>query len=188
MTITGLLLVGGFSRRMGRDKATLVVRGQPLWARQLSLLRQIKTDTICVSAREQPNWTPADVQVLLDTPPSRGPLSGIALALTTMTTSHLLALAVDLPQLTAEYLEKLVTLTPSGKGVVPYNEDREEPLTALYPKQAAALALEALASEDVSLRSFVRKLRLQNLVVEYRATPEERILHRNLNTPEDLRS
>jgi molybdopterin-guanine dinucleotide biosynthesis protein A len=186
MTITGLLLVGGLSRRMGRDKASLVVGGLPLWARQLSLLREIKADAIWISARVRPDWAPADVEVLLDTPPSRGPLSGIALALTTMTTSHLLALAVDLPQLTAEYVEKLVALTPSGKGVVPYNEGREEPLTALYPKQAAGLALEALASEDVSLRSFVRKLRLQNLLVEYRAPPEERILHRNLNTPEDL--
>jgi molybdopterin-guanine dinucleotide biosynthesis protein A len=186
MTLTGLLLVGGFSWRMGRDKATLVSGDQPLWARQLSLLRQIKADTICISAREQPDWAPADVQVLLDTPPSRGPLTGIALALTTMTTCHLLALAVDLPQLTAEYLRKLVALTPSGKGLVPCNEGREEPLTAVYPKEAAGLALEVLASEDVSLRSFVRRLRLQNLLVEYRVTPEERILHRNLNTPEDL--
>ena len=186
MTITGLLLVGGLSRRMGRDKATLVVADQPLWARQLSLLRQIKADTIWISAREQPDWAPADVQVLLDTPPSRGPLSGITLALTTMTTSHLMALAVDLPQLTAEYLEKLVALTPSAKGIVPCNKGREEPLTALYPKEAAALAHEALASKDVSLRSFVRRLRLQNLLVEYRVTPQERILHRNLNTPEDL--
>jgi len=91
-----------------------------------------------------------------------------------------------LPQLTTEYLEKLVALTPSGKGLVPRNEGREEPLTAVYPKEAAALALKVLASEDVSLRSFVRRLRLQNLLVEYRATPEEQILHRNLNTPEDL--
>jgi len=186
MTITGLLLVGGVSRRMRRDKATLIVGVQPLWARQLSLLRKIKADAIWISARERPYWAPADVQVLLDTPPSRGPLSGIALALSTMTTSHLLALAVDLPQLTTEYLEKLVALTPSGKGLVPRNEGREEPLTAVYPKEAAALALKVLASEDVSLRSFVRRLRLQNLLVEYRATPEEQILHRNLNTPEDL--
>src|SRR5436190_6598500 len=130
VTLTGLLLVGGLSRRMGRDKATLMVGGRPLWARQVSLLQGIGADAVCISAQETPRWAPRGIAVLLDRPPSRGPLSGIGLALGAMSTSHLLALAVDLPELTLGYLQKLIALTPEGKGLVPFNEDRAEPLTA----------------------------------------------------------
>jgi molybdopterin-guanine dinucleotide biosynthesis protein A len=184
--LAGLLLVGGRSRRMGCDKATLIVNGQPLWERQLSLLRGLALKRVYLSARESPGWAPADVRVLLDQPPSRGPLSGIALALAAMSTSHLLVLAVDLPRLTAEYLQKLISLASDSKGVVPYNEDRAEPLTAIYPKEAAAAAFQSLSLEDVSMMSFVRELKLQNLLEEYQVTPEERIMHRNLNSPGDL--
>jgi molybdopterin-guanine dinucleotide biosynthesis protein A len=171
---------------MGRDKATLAINDQPLWARQLSLLRQIRSDEVFIAARVTPAWTPSDVALLLDAPPPRGPLSGISSALAAMVTSHLLALAVDLPQMTAEHLQKLIGLAQNGRGVVPYQENLAEPLVAVYPKEAARLADDALASEDVSLQSFVRQLEAQNLVVKYSVQPEERSLYHNLNTPQDL--
>jgi molybdopterin-guanine dinucleotide biosynthesis protein A len=186
MTLTGLLLVGGLSRRMGSDKATLVINHQALWARQLSLLRRIRSDAVYIAARAAPAWAPSDVVILLDALPSRGPLSGISSGLATMVTSHLLALAVDLPQMTAEHLQKLIALIQNGKGVVPYQENLAEPLVAVYPKEAVGLAADALASEDVSLQSFARQLENQNLLVRYPVQPEERSLYHNLNTPQDL--
>lgn len=184
--VTGVLLVGGLSRRMGQDKATLVVDDQPLWARQLSVLRRLNLEAIFISARVTPVWAPADTQLLLDVPPSRGPLSGIALALHVMTSSHLLVIAVDLPQLTFEYLRKLIALCKNAKGVVPSIEGRVEPLTAVYPKEAAGVALNCLAGKDVSMQSFVRQLTRHDMIMEYQVAPEERIEHRNLNTREEL--
>jgi molybdopterin-guanine dinucleotide biosynthesis protein A len=184
--LTGLLLVGGLSSRMGRDKATLMLNGQPLWKRQIQVLRSLQPVALLISAREMPAWAPADVQVVLDTPPSRGPLSGLAAALNYISTSHLLALAVDMPRLSVEHLRRLLDLAHPGRGVVPFNQDHFEPLSAIYCKEATPLAQKSLASDNVSLHSFVRKLKRRDLLFEYCVPAEEQSHYYNLNTPEDV--
>ena len=186
--LTGLLLAGGLSSRMGHDKATLLIDDQPLWARQMAVLRQLRPEAIFISARLAPDWAPADVHVLLDNPPSRGPLSGIAAALSQLRGSHLLVLGVDLLDMTSEHLAKLRDWTEPGRGVIPRNRDHLGPVAAIYPREAAALAQKALALHDVSLQSFAAELLREGFLKEYAVTPEEAGLYVNLNSPEDLRS
>ena len=186
MTLTALLLTGGVSSRMGREKATLEFGGEPLWARQIARLGELQPREIWVSARARPAWLPPNVEVVLDHPPSRGPLSGIAVALDRMDSSHLLALAVDLPRMTSEHLRKLTAMAQPGCGVIPREQDHLEPLAAIYPKEAAALAQSTLGSDDVSLHGLARKLLQQSLLRAYHLTPEELPLYFNVNTPRDL--
>src|SRR4029079_7480997 len=108
------LLAGGESRRMGRDKTTIVFCGQPLWERQLELLRSLRPEKIFVSVQREPSWLPLETTLLLDEPPSRGPLSGLTKALDRMQTSHLVALAVDMPFKTSEQLRVLWNLGTIG--------------------------------------------------------------------------
>src|SRR5256886_8660143 len=96
MTLTAVLLAGGESRRMGTEKATIVFNGEPLWQRQIKLLRHLGPENILVSARAERSWRPADTESVLDQPPSRGPTSGLTPALARTRTSHLIALAVDM--------------------------------------------------------------------------------------------
>ncbi len=186
ITLTAVLLVGGLSRRMGCDKATLGFEGQPLWSRQVALLQQLHPTTIWVSARTKPSWLTAEVEFIADAPPSRGPLSGVAAALDRLTSSHLLALAVDLPNMTANHLGKLTTTASVGCGVIPRNQDFFEPLAAIYPKAAALLAKGALSSKNVSMQSFATELLQQGLLREYVLSSEERSFYRNVNSREDL--
>jgi molybdopterin-guanine dinucleotide biosynthesis protein A len=186
ITVTALLLVGGLSRRMGRDKATLVIEGEPLWARQLSLLRDLKPAALWVSARTPPGWLPPDAELILDAPPSRGPLSGIAAALDRMHSSHLLALAVDLPRMTTAHLRKIAGMANPACGVIPRNQDCLEPLAAIYPKQALSPAQSALTSQDFSMRSFAGELLRLELLRDYVLSCEEQGLYQNLNTTQDL--
>src|SRR5215469_1433267 len=106
-TLTAVLFAGGESRRMGADKATLVLDGEPLWSRQIRVLRELYPAKVMISARKMPDWCPADIEVALDEPPSRGPLSGLVAALGKIQTTHLLALAVDLPRMASEHICKL---------------------------------------------------------------------------------
>jgi molybdopterin-guanine dinucleotide biosynthesis protein A len=188
MTFTALLLAGGESRRMGRDKATLVIAGEPLWRRQLELLRGLRSEALWLSARARPGWSPPDVKVIADQPPSRGPLSGIAAALGGMATSHLLVLAVDMPRMTAAHLHELRDMAEPGHGVVNFDGEFAEPLCAIYPREAAPVAERAIASGDVSLQTFIRLLRQQDLLRMRALIPEERSLYQNLNSPADLSS
>ncbi|HEY2614506.1 MAG TPA: molybdenum cofactor guanylyltransferase [Chthoniobacterales bacterium] len=187
MTFSAVLLAGGESRRMGRDKATIEFEGQPLWKRQLELLRSLDPEKLFVSARARLGWLPDNVGLLLDDPPSRGPLSGLTKALTAMRTTHLVALAVDMPFITAGELENLLELATEDRGVVPVVADRAEPLAAIYPATAAGDFQAALAGSDLSLQSIVRRLAARDKIKLSRLAPRAANFYRSVNEPGDLR-
>jgi molybdopterin-guanine dinucleotide biosynthesis protein A len=186
MTLTALLLAGGRSRRMGFDKATLVVAGEPLWERQIRILRELSPAVLWVSARSRPLWCLPEIEVVPDESTLGVPLCGLAASLRRLQTSHLLVLAIDLPRIPAEHLQKLCNLARPGSGVIPLNEDYFEPLCAIYPIEAAASAQEALNNNGLSLQSFVKTLLQKSLAQTYTLTTEERPLYLNLNSPADL--
>ncbi len=183
-TLTAVLFAGGESRRMGTDKAMLVLKGEPLWARQIRILRALRPEKIMISARNKPSWCPSDVEVVLDEPPSRGPLSGLAAALEKIQTTHLLAFAVDLPRMTSAHLRKLWSLSQSRVGVVPQNGKFFEPLCAIYPIESIHLIKQALLNNDVSLHSFIRTLTAQEQVRFYTVAKSEKAIYQNINTPD----
>lgn len=158
MNISAVLLAGGESRRMGKDKATLLCRGRPLWQIQFDLLRTLQPEEIFVSARTDPPWRPAGAQFISDEPPSRGPLSGLSAALARISTDHLLALAIDMPLMTEKYLRLICKLIEPARGVLPMIGNRAEPLVALYPKGAGTDFVIALSGSDFSLQSLTKKL------------------------------
>ncbi len=186
MTLTALLLAGGLSQRMGADKATLSFSGEPLWARQLRLLRDLKPDALWVSARTRPTWCPPDIETIFDLPPSSGPLSGLAAALCQLQTSHLLALAIDLPQMNLNLLQQLCTLAQPGCGVVPLHNQHFEPLCAIYPREALEPAETAMAHGQFSLQHLCRDLLSKELVRSYPVPSAEAALFQNVNTPEEF--
>lgn len=185
-SFTAVLFVGGLSQRMGRDKATLLIEGEPLWSRQLRLLRELKPEVLFISARERPTWCPPEVECIFDEPPSRGPLSGLAVALQKAKTSHVLALAVDLPLMEIRPLRHLYSLATPGCGVVPLRGDLFEPLCAVYPKEAAGTAAAALNADVFSLQSFARTLCRENRARAYSLSDSEQYFFHNANTPGDL--
>jgi molybdopterin-guanine dinucleotide biosynthesis protein A len=183
-----VLIAGGESRRMGTDKTTFVFRGKPLWQVQLETLQKLRPKEIFVSARIDPPWRNEDVFFVADIPPSRGPLSGLAASMNGMSTSHLLALAIDMPWMSNKYLEFLYAQIELGRGVLPKIGDRAEPLAAIYPREAAIETAKALAGTDFSLQSLVCDL---VAVGKLRAIPvaqEEEKLFRNINELADLES
>src|SRR5579859_5479057 len=83
---TGVVLAGGASRRMGRDKAALVLDGEPLLARVVSRLREAVDRVIVIGPPDRAAIVPSDVSVFLDLEPGLGPLGGIYSALRHATT------------------------------------------------------------------------------------------------------
>jgi molybdenum cofactor guanylyltransferase len=158
ISVSAVLLAGGESRRMGKDKATLLFRGKPLWQIQLALLRKLEPTEIFVSARTDPSWRPADVPFVADHPPSRGPLSGLAASLMQMHTRHLLALAIDMPFMAEKYLAFLCSQIEPARGMIAKIGDRFEPFAAIYPQEALTTVESALSGKDFSLQTVARRL------------------------------
>ena len=186
MNISAVLLAGGESRRMGRDKATLLFHGRPFWQIQLDLLRKLQPEEIFLSARTDPEWRPSGVQFVPDRPPSRGPLSGLAATLTRIRTDHLLALAIDMPFVTEEVLRSLCNSIEPGRGVIPMIGDRAEPLAAVYPKGAAIDLTAALSGSDFSLQSLTKKLVEAGKLSLVNILEEEEKFFRNFNKLSDF--
>ncbi len=187
MTLTAVLLTGGESRRMGGDKAVIELHGQPLWRRQLEILRELQPERTFVSARTIPSWLPGDVALLLDDPPSSGPMSGLTKALAVMRTTHLVALAVDMPFMASGTLLNLCSLAEAGCGVVPMVDQHAEPLAAIYPAEAAADFAGALAGVDFSLQRLIGKLVAAKRVLLFPIPLEDEHFYRSVNAPDDIK-
>jgi molybdenum cofactor guanylyltransferase len=172
---------------MGRDKATIEFDTRPLWERQLEILRALKPETIFVSARTTPLWLSTDGELLLDDPPSRGPLSGLTKALAAMRTTHLVALAVDMPFMTSEQLRNLCSLAQAGWGVVPMIRGQAEPLAAVYPASAAMDFSAALGGTDFSLQRVIQKLAAEEKVRLFTVSAKDEHLYRSVNSPGDFK-
>jgi molybdopterin-guanine dinucleotide biosynthesis protein A len=184
MRCSAVLLAGGKSSRMGRDKAFLEFDGQPLWRRQIEKLRQLSPEQIMISGRSQKEWS--DWQVISDGVDNAGPLAGIAAALGQCTTPHLVVLAVDLPMMTSNFLQSLLALCSEKRGAVPRNAAGFEPLAAVYPAGCASLAEAALRNGNLSLQSFAQRGTTEKWLAARRISAAEVPLFTNLNTPADL--
>jgi molybdopterin-guanine dinucleotide biosynthesis protein A len=184
---TAVLLAGGKSRRMGRDKADLKVNWQgvsmPLWERQLAVLQSVAPEEVVISGPRKHGY-PAGIAVLADRWPGVGPLGGVATCLGQTRSTLLLVLAVDLPQIMPGFLMKLLARSEVGCGVVPFHHNRFEPLIAVYPAAALHVALHQLQQEDYVLQHFIKKLLEAGLMIGYEVELSEAHQLQNWNTPE----
>ena len=181
-----VLLAGGRSRRMGRDKALLELPdGRRLWEHQWETLGALGPAERFVSGSWREGFPP-DLPWLADEFPGCGPLAGIAAALQVMQSPRLVVLAVDLPGMTADFLRGLLQGNDSA-GVVPQRaDDFFEPLAAVYPKSAAGPAQERLHAGALALQPFVRTLIDDGLAVSRPIAEAEAGLFANWNHPGDL--
>jgi molybdopterin-guanine dinucleotide biosynthesis protein A len=126
------------------------------------------------------------VQFIADIPPSRGPLSGVAASLLKIETSHLLALAIDMPFMTENYLRSICDAIERGRGVLAKIDNRAEPLAAVYPREAEIEFRTALGGSDFSLQNIVRHLVTSGKLLEISVTKQQRPLFRNVNYMSDV--
>lgn len=139
MSFSAVILAGGKSSRMGRDKARLQVDGRTLLARQIQLVRATGAREIFISGRADADYAEFGCLVLRDEWPDAGPLAGIAAALEATSEPLLLVLAVDMPHLKGECLHRLLARCTETTGAIPRVNGQIEPLAAIYPKTARDL-------------------------------------------------
>ena len=186
---SAVLLAGGKSTRMGRDKAAVLYEGRELWARQLDTLRATDAGELFISGQLDGSYSAAGVPIIVDEKPGLGPLAGIVTALRHARFECLLVLAIDLPAMTSGFLARLVESAKAARcGVVPANGPWFEPMAAVYTRDCLPLAEEHLRSADRGMQRFIREALTRRMLLTYPISAEERPLFRNVNTPADLRN
>ncbi len=186
LSLSGAVLAGGESRRMGRDKAMLCLNGEPLWLHQKRVLLESGAQPVTVvRKRGQPSFD-ANEQFLYDTVDGAGPLAGLHAALSACQTHLLAVLAVDMPKIDAAWFCWLLSFCRPGMGAVVRSPAGFEPLAAIYPREALATVTSRLRSNDRSLQHLVIALVEAHQLV---AIPLPEGDHRRLfnwNTPDDI--
>lgn len=190
--LSGLVLCGGQSARMGRDKAQLELAGRSLVARAADVLQRVCGE-VWLACGSSARYAELGLPLALDSLPGAGPLSGLHSGLERARTPWLAVLACDMPGVEPEVFEALLAeaqrrdldacLLATAAGL--------EPLCAVYHTACAGAAAAALAAGERKLTSFhtgfgSRALRIGALEA-LRLAPEGDEIARNLNTPQQYR-
>lgn len=184
--VTGALLAGGNSSRMGRNKALMPLAGQRLVDRVLAVLRGIFDDLLMVT--NSPDlYADLGIRMVPDLVAGKGALGGIHSAIHHATTPHCLVVACDMPFLNAGVLRYLVEQRAEYDVVVPSVHGRPQPLHAVYGKTCLQPIAQRLETARLHVVSFFPDVRVREVTAaELAGFDPEGLSFRNLNTPEEF--
>ena len=159
-TVTGVVLVGGKSSRMGRDKASLKFDGQTLQDRIVGVLRQCFSEVLII--RE-------------DDVPGLGPIGGLHTALRRVKTEAVFLTACDMPFMDATLIRRMAgELSDYDAAAIP-----GEPLHAVYAAHILPVVEQQISKGEYAMHRLLSKLRVKS----FGAPPIV-----NVNTPEEWES
>jgi molybdopterin-guanine dinucleotide biosynthesis protein A len=182
--ITGILLVGGKSRRMGRDKALLEIDDKPIIERVLEAFRA-RFDQIALVGDRPERFAEYELPVIPDIYPG-SPLGGIYTGLYHARTEYIFVSSCDIPFPNVEIISHLCSLINGFDAVVPVVAHGYEPLFAVYSKTCLGPIRTSLESGNRCAYAYYPQVRI-------REVPREELAHLDrqgnaflaINTPEE---
>jgi molybdopterin-guanine dinucleotide biosynthesis protein A len=181
--LTGILLAGGKSSRMGTDKGMMLFRGKKLACYPLDILGKYCQELLISTDNDE--YSQFGYPLIYDEIKGIGPMGGISSALRKSSGEWNLVFGCDLPFLNEILVDQLIQNKGESLGVVPVHQGWPEPLAALYHRSLTALLDEAIHEGNYSLHSVLRHyhvtfLPVDGLLLEYP------LLFRNFNTRGDI--
>lgn len=186
--VTGVLLAGGKSRRMGEDKRSLHVGARTLFECSLSVLHSVFTDVLVVIAQDSPALE-AGVPVYRDLVPDCGSIGGLYTGLKRATTPYIFSVACDMPFLNPRAIDYFVGLKCGADIVMAKLHNGFHPMHALYSQRCLPIIEEMIKERNLKIQTIVAHpaltVRLLNKTDLQSIDPEGRSFL-NVNTPADL--
>lgn len=173
-----VVLCGGRSKRMGRDKALIEIDGVPLFRRVAQRLEPLGEIILAPGTPGRLGTT--GYAEIADDPADIGPLGGLVAGLTAASTELVAAVAVDMPLCDPSVLNQLSEMLEGRDAAVPISGGRLQPLHAVYSTKCAAVLRDAAARGIHSVGRAVETLDAITPTIEGGFAT-------NLNFPQDLR-
>ena len=190
MGLTGIVLAGGLSRRLGRDKAIEAIGSEPLISRVIGRLSELTSETVVVvnnETRGEELPLPKDAKTVIDIYADSGSLGGIFTGLTAATNEWGFVAACDMPFLNAGLMRQMIALRPNYDAVVPVPDGYPEPTHALYSKACLPHIERRLKAGKLKIAGFFDDVRVRYVSAdEIDRFDSEHLSFFNVNTPEDL--
>ena len=183
--VTGVILAGGSSSRMGSNKALLLHKGGRIIEGVYRAMSELFEEVIIVTNTPQVyDFLPC--RKVADIYPGKGVFAGIHAGLQASSEPAVFVAACDMPHLNGDLIRHLATLRDGADMVLPWSDSGFEPLHALYTKECLPAIEELMAAGDRRVISLVPRVRVREVPAGEVATfDKEFASFVNINTPDD---
>jgi len=184
--ITGVILAGGQSRRMGQNKALMSLGGKRLVDRVVEVMREVFHDLLMVT-NTPAVYADLGIPMVRDVWPEKGSLGGVYSAIYHVTTPYCLVVACDMPFLHTGVLRYLITQIADYDVIIPDVLDELQTLHAIYSKACLPPIERRLEANRLRIVGFFPDVRVRTVTAsELQPYDAELLAFQNLNTPEEF--
>ena len=184
-SISGFILAGGKSRRMGTDKALLTFQGKPLLEHMIGLIEPL-CKKVAISG-QNPDYTSFGIEMVPDLYIDCGPITGILSALNYSVSDWNLFVSVDVPFVNEELFFLLISNIGEYDCIIPEHTSGVEPLIGLYHRRILPVVEELIKAGDYRLTNLLSKLNTRYVDCNELIKKYPR-LFMNINRMEDYQS
>jgi len=186
--ISGVILAGGMSSRMGQNKALMALGGKRLVDRVVEVMRVVFHDLLMVTNTPEV-YADLGIPMVGDVWPEKGSLGGVYSAIYHVTTPYCLVVACDMPFLNAAVMRYLITQIADYDVIVPDVLDELQTLHAIYSKACLQPIARRLEANRLRIVGFFPDVRVRTVTAsELQPYDAELLAFQNLNTPEELQA
>lgn len=184
MAVTGIILAGGKSSRMGADKGRLALKSKPLIAFAIEALSKVAEETIIIANNSA--YDAFGLPVYPDLYPETGPLGGICTGLTHSKTETNLVVSCDTPLVNSGLLRHLLDKTEGCSLAVCSTAGAVQPLVGMYAKSMEPTLKEYLLKGQLAMRKVISQMQHTEVEITEDLPFYHPDLFFNVNRPEDL--
>ena len=191
MSISCIVLAGGRSSRMGKDKAFLDFKGKPFLRHILERLSRISNNIVVVVNKDFSNYENIikdipQAKLVKDLYPYEGPLNGIISAKDYIKNEKVFISTCDIPIISIELIKYLVDKVRNYDTVLPIVGGKKQPFNTIYRKPALELAENIFKAGNRSLMKWIDNLK--KIVIdenEIKCFKDAIYMYKSINTPKD---
>jgi len=195
-----IVLCGGQSRRMGRDKGSMIIRNKPMIKHILSTLNHNINEAVIVLNNQEritkykefinPQDYSYTITFAEDKIKNKGPMPGIMTGLEKIRSNRALILPCDSPYVSEKYIQTIFKETDEiHQAIVPYHDAENklktsEPLHSIYSKNIIPQINELLENDILHIKGLIEKIDTKFVYIDNEKIEKKEF--RNLNRPEDI--
>lgn len=184
--LTVAIMAGGKSSRMGTDKSFVLFQGRPMIEVVREQVQGLGSKTILITNKPDA-YAHLGLPMFSDVYPDHGPLGGIYTAIYHAAHPHTLIVACDMPWLSRDLLQYMITLRETADVIVPRWQKFPEPMHAIYSKQCLPPIKAKLKAKQLKITSFYGQVDVRFVErEEIKQFDENGRSFANVNTPTDL--
>ncbi len=187
--MTSIILAGGKSSRLGRNKVLETIDGKSLIQWVVDHLATLSTEIIIATAHGEtiPCSSSIEIKITADIYPGKGPLIGIYSGLIASSSPQAIVVGCDMPFLSVGLLDYMSQISPTSDVVVPRTKEKVEPLCAVYSRNCLASIHNLLERNELRLSELLNMVKVRYIEEdEINIFDPEHLSFFNVNTQANL--